>query len=347
MLFSIFAGGGFTALFGIAVLNGIVLLTYIRELHQEGLPIEAAVEQGAETRLRPVLMTALVASLGFIPMAVSREAGPKYSALSQRSWSVASSPQPCWCCSCCLLLSMARAASQQIEAASSTRGKTRNPYGLTAAKGTIGRIGIDMSEQTHWDKIYAEKAPNAVSWYRPHLETSLALIEQTACGRFASVIDVGGGQSTLVDDLLAGGYENITVLDISQSAIDANRKRLGKAAERVHWLVADIIKVELESSAYDVWHDRAVFHFLTAAADRIAYVRQVAHAVKRGGHVIISTFGPQGPTKCSGLEVVRYDAESLHREFGVHFRMLGSSTQLHRTPIGIIQQFLYCYCRVE
>jgi SAM-dependent methyltransferase len=206
-------------------------------------------------------------------------------------------------------------------------------------------IGMDV--QTHWEKIYAEKAPNAVSWYRPHLETSLALIEQTASGRSASVIDVGGGQSTLVDDLLARGYENITVFDISHSAIDANRKRLGKAADRVHWLVADITKVELGSSAYDVWHDRAVFHFLTAADERIAYVRQVTHAVKRGGYVIVSTFGPEGPARCSGLDVVRYDAESLHREFGVRFHMLGSSTELHRTPFGTIQQFLYCCCRVE
>jgi 2-polyprenyl-3-methyl-5-hydroxy-6-metoxy-1,4-benzoquinol methylase len=204
-----------------------------------------------------------------------------------------------------------------------------------------------MDVQTHWEKIYAEKAPKAVSWYRPHLETSLALIEQTASGRSASVIDVGGGESTLVDDLLARKYENITVLDISQTAIDANRKRLGRTAERVHWLVADIIQVELESSAYDVWHDRAVFHFLTAAADRIAYIHRVASTVKRGGNVIVSTFGPEGPTRCSGLDVDRYDADSLHREFGVHFRMLGSSTELHRTPFGTIQQFLYCYCRVE
>jgi SAM-dependent methyltransferase len=204
-----------------------------------------------------------------------------------------------------------------------------------------------MDVETHWEKIYSQKAVNAVSWYRPHLETSLAVIEEVASGRSTSVIDVGGGASTLVDDLLARGYENISVLDISQGAIDASRKRLGEAAERVHWLVADINKVELESSAYDIWHDRAVFHFLTAVDDRIVYVRQVAHAVKRGGHVIISTFGPEGPTKCSGLAVVRYDAESLHRQFGAHFRMLGSSTELHHTPFGTIQQFIYCCCRVE
>ncbi len=204
-----------------------------------------------------------------------------------------------------------------------------------------------MGAETHWEKIYQEKAADTVSWYRPHLETSLALIEQAAAGCSAAIIDVGGGESTLINDLLAGGYENVTVLDISQTAIDANRKRLGSAAEPVHWLVADVTKVDLEPSAYDVWHDRAVFHFLTEPSDRLSYVRLVAKALKRGGHIIVSTFGPEGPTRCSGLDVVRYDAESLHREFGVHFRMLGSSTELHRTPFGTSQQFLYCYCRVE
>jgi ubiquinone/menaquinone biosynthesis C-methylase UbiE len=204
-----------------------------------------------------------------------------------------------------------------------------------------------MDAQVHWEKIYREKAPDAVSWYRPHLETSLALIEKSAVERSTPIIDVGGGESTLVDDLLAHGYGNITVLDISQTAIDANRKRLGTLAERVQWLVADIIKVQLPPSAYGVWHDRAVFHFLTAPDDRVAYVRQVARAVQPGGSVIISTFGPEGPTKCSGLEVVRYDAESLHREFGIQFRLLGSSKELHHTPFGTVQQFLYCYCRVE
>jgi 2-polyprenyl-3-methyl-5-hydroxy-6-metoxy-1,4-benzoquinol methylase len=204
-----------------------------------------------------------------------------------------------------------------------------------------------MDSQTHWEKIYGTKTPDGVSWYRPHLETSLALIEQAATNRSAAIIDVGGGQSTLVDDLLARGYGNVTVLDISQTAIDANKKRLGAAAGRVHWLVADITMAELAPAAYDVWHDRAVFHFLTSEADRAAYVRQVARAVKPGGHVIVSTFGPEGPTKCSGLEVVRYDADSLHKEFGVRFRLLESSKELHQTPFGTVQQFLYCYCRIE
>ena len=204
-----------------------------------------------------------------------------------------------------------------------------------------------MDAQNHWEKIYSENAPTAVSWYRPHLEKSLTVIEQVASDRSASIIDVGGGESTLVDDLLTRGYQNITVLDISQTAIGENRKRLGQVAENVQWLAADITKVELQPSVYDVWHDRAVFHFLTSPDDRVAYVRQVARAVRHGGHVIVSTFGPEGPTKCSGLDVVRYDAESLHKEFGANFRLLGSFKELHNTPFGTTQQFLYCYCRVE
>ena len=193
-----------------------------------------------------------------------------------------------------------------------------------------------MDAQIHGEKIYTEKAPDAVGWYRPHLETSLALIEQAAVGCSASVIDVGGGESTLADDLLVRGYETVTVLDISQTAIDANRKRLGRGSERVHWLVADITQVELDLSAYDVWHDRAVFRFLTSPSDRVAYVRQVTSAVKPGGNVIVSTFGPEGPTKCGGLEVVRYDAESWHQEFGLHFRLLDSCKEMHCTPFGTV-----------
>jgi SAM-dependent methyltransferase len=204
-----------------------------------------------------------------------------------------------------------------------------------------------MDAQAHWDKIYSEKTPNAVSWYSPHLEKSLSLIEELAPDRSVSIIDVGGGESTLVDDLLARSYEKITVLDISQTAVDANRERLGSVAERVTWIVSDITNAELEPSSYDLWHDRAVFHFLTDSRDRQAYVRQVARSVRHGGYVVVSTFGPEGPMKCSGLEVVRYDAESLHHEFGRRFRMLGSSTELHRTPLQTVQQFLYCYCRVE
>jgi len=204
-----------------------------------------------------------------------------------------------------------------------------------------------MDAKRHWEKVYATKAPDAVSWYRPHLETSLALIERAGDARTVSIIDVGGGESTLVDDLLLRGYQNITVLDVSQTAIDITKQRLGPAAEQVRWLVGDITQIELGEGAYDVWHDRAVFHFLTAPEQRIAYVRQVARSVKPGGYVIVSTFGPEGPTKCSGLDVVRYEAGSLHGEFGERFRLVESSQELHHTPFGTTQQFLYCYCRVN
>ena len=204
-----------------------------------------------------------------------------------------------------------------------------------------------MDAKSHWDKVYTSKAPDAVSWYRKHLDKSLGLIERAAGSRSASIIDVGGGESTLVDDLVFRGYTNITVLDISHAAVEVTKSRLGPAAEQVRWLVADITKVELEPRAYDVWHDRAVFHFLTTPEQRTAYVRQVARSVKPGGHVIVGAFGPEGPTKCSGLEVVRYDADSLHHEFGARFRLVESSTELHRTPADATQQFLYCYCRLD
>jgi SAM-dependent methyltransferase len=168
-----------------------------------------------------------------------------------------------------------------------------------------------MDAKTHWEKVDKTKAPEAVNWYRPHLETSLGLIERAAKARSAAIIDAGG-ESTLIDDLLLRRYNNLTVLDISQTAIDVYKKRLGLAAAQVRWLVADISEIDLPSRCYDLWHDRAVFHFLTALGRRIAYVRQVARSVKPGGHVIVSTFGSQAPMRCSGLEVISYDAESLH-----------------------------------
>lgn len=202
-----------------------------------------------------------------------------------------------------------------------------------------------MNRKAHWENVYATKAPDAVSWYRPHLERSLELIVRAAPDPSAAILDVGGGESTLVDDLLARGYKNITVLDISQTALDVAKKRLGAAADRVAWLVADITEASLPMQAYDVWHDRAVFHFLTEEAQRAAYLRQVLRAVKPGGHVIVSTFGPEGPTRCSGLDVIRYDAQTLHDQFGQPFQLIESFQELHETPFGTAQQFLYCFCR--
>lgn len=204
-----------------------------------------------------------------------------------------------------------------------------------------------MTTQAHWQNIYQTKAVDEVSWYRRHLEVSLRLIADAASDPRSAVIDVGGGEATLVDDLVARGYGDVTVLDISPAAIEVAKARLGASAAVVHWITGDITAVELEAARYDVWHDRAVFHFLTGADDRAAYVRQVARAVRPGGHVIVATFGSEGPEKCSGLDVVRYDAEHLHGEFGPKFRLLDSVTELHETPWGAPQQFMYCFCRLE
>jgi len=150
-----------------------------------------------------------------------------------------------------------------------------------------------------------------------------------------------------VDDLLAEGYQDISVLDISQKAIDVARSRIGNEANKIHWYCADITQATLPQGYFDVWHDRAVFHFLTEEAQRIKYVAQVMRSVKHGGYVIMSTFGPKGPEECSGLGVVRYDTENLHGQFGKTFKLIKSSTELHQTPMGTTQQFLYCFCRME
>jgi len=204
-----------------------------------------------------------------------------------------------------------------------------------------------MDPKAHWDKVYGSKRPDEVSWYRPHLETSLALIAAAVPNRDAAIIDVGGGESTLVDDLLVRGYRNVSVLDVASTALDVARERLGANANRARWLCGDVTAMALDPQYYDVWHDRAVFHFLTDPKDRAAYVRQVARAVKPGGHVIVATFGPEGPAKCSGLDVVRYGPDALHDEFGAGFQLMKHVTELHQTPAGAIQQFVYCYCLAQ
>jgi SAM-dependent methyltransferase len=193
--------------------------------------------------------------------------------------------------------------------------------------------------------VYRTKAPTEVSWYRAHLDTSLELIAQAAPSRTSAVIDVGGGEATLVDDLLQRGYRDLTILDISSTALEATRARLGKDAQRVQWICGDATTVDLPSARYDVWHDRAVFHFLTDAAQRAGYVEQVARSVRAGGHVIVGTFGPDGPLQCSGLDVVRYDADGLHAEFGARFTLLRHVEEVHRTPMGREQAFVWCVCR--
>lgn len=203
-----------------------------------------------------------------------------------------------------------------------------------------------MNAQTHWDTVYRTKVATEVSWYQEHAVRSLALIRRTGVPVTGRIIDVGGGASTLVDDLLAAGYADITVADISPAALDVARSRLGALADQVTWLEADITRASMPIASYDIWHDRAVFHFLTDAADRARYVEQVRRAVKSGGHVIVATFATDGPDRCSGLPVTKYDPESLHAEFGSDFRLTESMRETHITPTGGGQRFVYCYCRV-
>lgn len=202
-----------------------------------------------------------------------------------------------------------------------------------------------MQSKDHWETVYSTKASDAVSWFQPHADFSVGLIKATGVGHDASIIDVGGGASTLVDDLLANGYTDLTVLDLSASALAAARNRLGAKAANVRWIEADITKAYLSANKFDVWHDRAVFHFLTTPEDRAAYVRTVFRSVKPGGHVIVATFAEDGPNQCSGLPVMRYRPDELHAEFGEAFSLLHHEKEAHHTPSGTVQQFVYCYCR--
>lgn len=200
-----------------------------------------------------------------------------------------------------------------------------------------------VDRRKHWEDVYRSRAADQVGWFQPRAASSLRLIEGCADTN-AHIIDVGGGAAVLVDDLLDAGYRNLTVLDLAESALAASRARLGARAQSVQWIAADITRAELPAARYDVWHDRAVFHFLTDPADRARYVAQISRSLKSGGHVIVATFGPGGPLQCSGLDVVRYAPDTLHAEFGAPFRLLGHETEIHHTPAGKEQEFVYCYC---
>jgi SAM-dependent methyltransferase len=204
-----------------------------------------------------------------------------------------------------------------------------------------------MTPKEHWESVYSTRATNTVSWFQEHAEISRRLIRATGVPTDGSIIDVGGGASTLVDDLLADGFTNVTVLDLSVAALRAARLRLGSCASAVHWLEADITHAVLPMCAYDLWHDRAVFHFLTTPEARAAYIYNLRRSVKSGAHVIIAAFGPGGPERCSGLSVCRYDAAALSKELGDDFILAESLLDVHHTPAGASQQFLYCRFRLE
>lgn len=197
-----------------------------------------------------------------------------------------------------------------------------------------------MEKSKHWDDIYAQKALNEVSWYRRHLETSLEWIRFTGLSTDAQIIDVGGGASTLVDDLVALHYRNVSVLDISRVALDEAKQRLGGDSAKVQWIEGDITSVKLPPGHYDLWHDRAVFHFLTKVEDRMAYLKTATQSIKSGGFLIVATFALEGPLTCSGLFVDRYSRNSLAAQFP-GFEVLQSRDENHQTPSGATQKFVY------
>lgn len=200
------------------------------------------------------------------------------------------------------------------------------------------------TRQTHWDAVYERKDTAAVSWYEPRPEKSLELIRSTGVQPLDPIIDVGGGASLLVDELLAKGYRDLTVLDVSASVLAKVRDRLGSAASSVTFLHQDVTAFQ-PGRQYALWHDRAVFHFLVQREDRERYIDALRRSVRPSGHVLIATFGPSGPERCSGLPTLRYAAPDLATELGTEFELVQSSLVIHRTPSDIHQQFLYCWLR--
>ena len=202
-----------------------------------------------------------------------------------------------------------------------------------------------MDSKGHWDDIYRRKAAHSVSWYAAHLTPSLTLIDAAQLPPTAHLLDVGGGASTLPGDLLDRGYRRLTVLDLSAEALQVARSALGARADAVQWVAADITRAGLPKASVDLWHDRAVFHFLTDEDDGAAYLAQVLRALKPGGHLIVATFALDGPERCSGLPVVRYDADALAAAFGPTFERRSDLRVTHRTPGGGEQNFVFCALR--
>ncbi len=198
-----------------------------------------------------------------------------------------------------------------------------------------------MSRKAHWEGVYTQKAPETVSWYQPRAAVSMRLIERAGVSPGDRIIDVGGGASVLVENLLEAGHREVTVLDLSGAALARTRSRLGGRAAAVTWLEADVTAADLPAAGYDLWHDRAVFHFLVEPGDREAYLRTLRQALRPGGHAIIATFAEDGPERCSGLPVRRYGPQQLQAELGEDFELLASEREEHVTPGGAVQRFQY------
>jgi SAM-dependent methyltransferase len=204
---------------------------------------------------------------------------------------------------------------------------------------------VDENSRTeHWERVYASKLPEEVSWYQPTPATCLALLEASGVGPEVGVLDVGGGSSRFVDGLLDRGFEDVTVLDVSPAALAGAAERLGPRAGPVKWVVADVTDFE-PKRLWRVWHDRAVFHFLTAAEDRGAYGRTLRRCLSPGGWAVIATFAPNGPDRCSGLEVRRYSPESLADAMGEDFELVTGLSEEHVTPAGAPQAFTFALLR--
>ncbi len=200
------------------------------------------------------------------------------------------------------------------------------------------------ARRDHWDRVHRQREPAERSWFQPSPALSLELIANAGAAPAARVIDVGGGASRLVDHLLAAGYEDVTVLDIAPAALAESRRRLGERAQRVRWIEADVTSGEL-GGTFDVWHDRAVFHFLVDPEDRRRYLSLLALSVPPGGHAVIATFAEDGPDKCSGLPIVRYGKDTLARTLGSGWERVDWRRELHTTPAGKEQSFVYCLFR--
>ncbi len=197
-----------------------------------------------------------------------------------------------------------------------------------------------IDRQAHWQDVYTTKGEKEVSWFQSRPAKALELIAASGKGLDLAIVDVGGGASRLVDELLAAGYRNLTVLDLSEAALAAAQERIGSRSKEVKWIVADVTTWQ-SSEQYDLWHDRAAFHFLTDEEDRKAYVSRLTSTLHDGGQVIIGTFALNGPERCSGLPVQRYDAATLAAVLGPRFRLLASDDEEHRTPWGSSQMFQF------
>ena len=200
----------------------------------------------------------------------------------------------------------------------------------------------NLDRKKHWEQVYSQRQSTEVSWYQQHPEGSLELIDATGVKQSASIVDIGGGASTLVDFLLKAGYKHLSVLDISPAAIKQAKSRLGSDESKVEWIEQDITEFKTDS-CFDVWHDRAVFHFLTDEKDRTSYVKAMLSALNIGAHVIIAAFDANGPKKCSGLKVMHYSPEKMSAVLGGSFQLIETRTENHLTPGGAKQSFVYCH----